>query len=256
MEKSNNFKKNCELFQNLRMRVDFFEIIKIMKKKRTKKEVVKFLFFRYYEIISHFILIPCNTLLKTILGGVFMKKIISIFLCLFIGNFMLIGCMQDEVIIKAEASSEITENQTVTEEKQTEYICVYVCGQVANPGVYQVAADARVCDALEMAGGILEDGNALVLKQAEHMTDGETIYVPGMDENVEITDSSDDGKVNINTASKEELMTLPGIGESKADIIIEFREEHGAFQSIEELMEIQGIKEGVFNKIKDYIKTS
>lgn len=51
-------------------------------------------------------------------------------------------------------------------------------------------------------------------------------------------------------------MTLPGIGESKADIIIEFREEHGAFQSIEELMEIQGIKEGVFNKIKDYIKTS
>lgn len=256
MEKSNNFKENCEFFRNLRIWMIFFEIIKIVKKKRTKKEVVNFLFFRYYETISYFISFQRNTLLNIILGGVFMKMKNSIFLCFFIGSFMLAGCTKDEVIIKAEVSSEVTEMKRNDEEKQTEHIYVYVCGQVEKPGVYKVAADARVCDALELVGGILEDGNAEILKQAEHMTDGETIYVPSVNEDSPEEGSKDDGKVNINTASKEELMTLPGIGESKADIIIEYREEHGAFQSIEELMEIQGIKEGVFNKIKDNIKTS
>lgn len=179
-----------------------------------------------------------------------------IFLCLFLGNFLLTGCMQEEVIIQAEVSSEGTESGKTEPEKQTESIYVYVCGKVVNPGVYQVPADARICDVLILAGGVLEDGNAEGLKQAEHMTDGETIYVPGKDEGTEEACLVDDGRININTATKEELMALPGIGDSKADVIINYREEHGAFQNVEELMKIPGIKEGVFNKIKDNIKTS
>ena len=65
---------------------------------------------------------------------------------------------------------------------------------------------------------------------------------------------SDSGKININTATKDEIMTLPGIGESKASDIIRYRDEHGSFKTIEEIMNIQGIKEGVFNKIKDLIQ--
>ena len=64
---------------------------------------------------------------------------------------------------------------------------------------------------------------------------------------------SSDGKININTADKEQLMTLPGIGESKAAAIISYREKHGSFRSVEELMEISGIKEGVFQKVRDMI---
>ena len=67
------------------------------------------------------------------------------------------------------------------------------------------------------------------------------------------TDQKDEGKININTADKEDLKTLPGIGDAKADSIISYRESNGGFQAIEDLMNVEGIKEGVFNKIKDKI---
>ena len=148
-----------------------------------------------------------------------------------------------------------------TENPDGQNIYVYVCGHVNHPGVYAVSAQARICDAIALAGGISEDGCGEALHQAEHMTDGETIYVPGIDEAIEYGEDragtmkdAEDDRVNINTASKEELMTLPGIGESKADTIVQYRDEHGAFTSIEGLMEIPGIKEGVYNKIKEKIK--
>ena len=139
-------------------------------------------------------------------------------------------------------------------ENTGQMIYVYVCGQVNEPGVYALSREARICDALEMAGGVTEDGWPEALNQAEHMTDGQTLYVPSHDETTEVQSEAEDGLVDINRANKEQLMTLPGIGESKADVIIQYREEHGAFVSPEELMQIPGIKEGVFNKIKDKIK--
>ena len=147
-------------------------------------------------------------------------------------------------------------------ESQDECIYVYVCGHVAKPGVYTLQPDARICDAISLAGGVLEDGRGEALNQAEHMTDGQTLYVPGKDEalngavSVAVGSSEEDGRIDINIATKEELMTLPGIGESKALTIIQYREEHGAFEKIEGLMEIPGIKEGVYNKIKEKIKVS
>ncbi len=154
-------------------------------------------------------------------------------------------------------------------------IYVFVCGHVVSPGVYELVSGDRIYDALALAGGVTEDGRAEALEQAMPVSDGQTIYVPGIDEEWErpsqtgtgTADNTDGGLsesaggsglessdcVNINTASKEELMTLPGIGESKASDIIRYREEHGSFNSIEELMNIQGIKEGVFSKVKDRI---
>lgn len=186
---------------------------------------------------------------------------------LLVGSFLIMtlaGCEQADTFTIATENKSTAEGLQVEESAETGQantteacIYIYVCGHVKQPGVYQLSVDARICDALAKAGGVTADGNAEALAQAEHMTDGQTIYVPGNEE----SDNSgqnieDDGLININTASKEELMTLPGIGESKAVTILQYREEHGSFQSVEELMEIPGIKEGVFNKIKSSIKVS
>lgn len=183
------------------------------------------------------------------------KYVFLIFCFIFV---VLFGCNKKDTVFISEENDVNTESSsTSTQEtvtKQTESIYVYVCGYVEKPGVYELKSDARICDALELAGGVLEDGKPEALNQAEHMTDGQTLYVPGKQEEAEVLEASEDGLVNINTANKDELMTLPGIGESKAELILEYRNEHGAFQSIENLMDIQGIKEGVFNKIKDAIK--
>ena len=159
----------------------------------------------------------------------------------------------------AGTESLITEyvQESVSAKEQTagtEEIYVYVCGYVKQPGVYCLSGESRICDALLLAGGVLAEGNAEALNQAEHVTDGQTLYVPGIGENIRDESVSEDGLLNINTAVKEDFMALPGIGESKAAVIIQYRQDHGSFESIEELMEIPGIKEGVFNKIKDKIK--
>ncbi len=177
--------------------------------------------------------------------------------------------------------SHISENESRTEGEATEdlpaeagteaakLIYVYICGAVAAPGVYAIEEGSRVCDLFTVAGGLTEEAATDYWNQARVLVDGEMLYVPTVEEAKERTDSeksaasgvtglanadsSTTGKININTASKEELMTLPGIGESKALAIIAYRQEKGAFSSIEQLKEISGIKDGVFSKIEDYI---
>lgn len=157
------------------------------------------------------------------------------------------------------------------------FIYVDVRGQVKNPGVYQLPGGSRIYEAIERAGGMTKEAAEASLNQAEKLTDGQQIYVLSKDEQETARESgvypanaaantdasaaknsagagaSGDGKVNLNTAMKEELMTLTGVGEVKADSIIRYREEHGAFQSVEDVKKIEGIKDGVFNKIKDQI---
>jgi competence protein ComEA len=138
-------------------------------------------------------------------------------------------------------------------------VFVYICGAVTNPGVYEMDSGSRICDVLEQAGGFSEEASTTYLNLAEFVSDGQKVYVPTQEElTVELlaeeeTAEAGSGKININTASKEVLVTLPGIGESKADSIIAYRTEHGGFSSIEEIMEIPGIKEAVFSKIKELI---
>lgn len=139
-------------------------------------------------------------------------------------------------------------------------IFVYVCGEVGSPGVYELPADSRVYEAVNAAGGMKETAAVSYLNQAEKVSDGQKIYVPsqeeaaGQDVNAQGTGEMNDGRVNLNTASKEELMSLSGIGEVRAEAIVRYREEKGGFTSVEELKEIEGIKDGVFNKIKDQVK--
>ena len=181
--------------------------------------------------------------------------------------------------VKDEKSSEFREAAVLTEEEtssddqqadispQDENIYVYVCGEVTAPGVYELPAGSRMFEAIEAADGMTGKAADSYLNQAEKLTDGQQVYVPsekeisekehvsGMTSPGSRAGEADDGKVDLNTASKEELMTLSGIGEVKAEAIIRYREEKGGFTSIEELKEIEGIKDGVFNKVKDQIKT-
>ena len=159
---------------------------------------------------------------------------------------------------QTEGNKDIKEGKSDSEkEKSTENIFVYVCGAVQKPGVYEFLPGQRICDAIAAAGGLSEQAAGDSLNQAEVLSDGQMLRVltteqPGQ----ETAESSRDGRVDINTADASALMSLPGIGQSKADAIIAYRNEHGAFKAPEELMNISGIKEGVYQKIKDSIKVN
>lgn len=164
--------------------------------------------------------------------------------------------------VQQDSESDTTEDKEKGDGESAS-IYVYVCGQVAQPGVYILPEGSRVCDLFEMAGGFTQAAATDYWNQARLLTDGEMLYVPTAEEvedrqfdgDTTSQNSTDDtNKVNINTASKEELMTLPGIGEAKALAIIAYRQENGPFSSLEELKEVEGIKDGVFSKMKDYIE--
>ena len=183
-----------------------------------------------------------------------------------------------------EASDALADNTEKTENIETndsQSFVVYVAGYVNNPGVYELSAGSRVIDAIDAAGGYSKKAYDNYLNLASLISDGQMIYVPSEEEvesgSIErgvasgadgsgvggVTGGNGGGNggnssgsgalVNINQASKEELMTLPGIGESKADKIIAYREANGRFNSPEGIMEISGIKDGLYNKIKDKI---
>ncbi len=166
----------------------------------------------------------------------------------------------------SEEDSDIRKDVSRGNEKSEGKICVFVCGEVAAPGVYELASDSRIYQAIEAAGGLSESAAEDYVNQAELMTDGQRIYIPSAGEvqtnglgtldsggNDAGGQSASDGRVNLNTAGKEELMTLTGIGEKKAEAIIQYRDVSGGFGSIEELMQVEGIKEGTFEKIKEDI---
>lgn len=185
------------------------------------------------------------------------------------------GCASDTVqYVNSEDNTEAgmwaeTETETSTEEKKQKLIYVYICGAVHTPGVYPMPEGSRICDLFEVAGGLTKDAADSYWNQARILVDGEMIYVPTRKEAEERTveeraaaagiagitekDNDEDGKVNLNTASKEELMSLPGIGEARALAILSYRQEIGGFSTVEELKQIAGIKDGIFSRIKDYI---
>lgn len=158
---------------------------------------------------------------------------------------------------RTEWSVDLSEETEETEETEATQICVYVCGQVQAPGVYYLDAGSRICDAVSAAGGCLDTADTCAVNQAERLVDGSRIYIPQEGETAVSISTGDipqaDGLVHLNRADKETLMTLPGIGETKADAILEYRDSHGGFTKKEELMDIPGIKDGVFRKIEDYI---
>lgn len=146
-----------------------------------------------------------------------------------------------------------TVSQTV-KETQAVGIYVYVCGHVNNPGIVCVRQGDRIYKAIELAGGMSEDADINAINQADYVSDGQKIYVPSLGENYTIQSGEEvNGLININTADANSLMSLPGIGESRAEAIISYRDTNGSFGTIEDIMNVAGIKEAAFAKIKDYI---
>ena len=179
-----------------------------------------------------------------------MRRMIMIGVCLLM-LFLVTACSSRE---KETVSLETVSEEEVSEtEGGTGTIFVYVCGAVQEEGVYELPAGSRVYEAVQLAGGFRGDAATSAVNQAEVLTDEARLYVPTLAEAL-AEKSEEDGKVNINTATKEELMSLPGVGESRAESIVKYREEVGAFRSIEDIMSVSGIKEGLFTKIKDLIK--
>ncbi|ORX23467.1 transporter [Thermoanaerobacterium sp. PSU-2] len=147
--------------------------------------------------------------------------------------------------------------ETIENEKSKE-IKVYVTGLVKSPGVYTMREGDRIDDAIKMAGGALDGADLSDINLAEKLKDEQMIKVPKIGENYASNDKSSssnatNGKININTATKEELDTLPGIGEVTAQRIIDFREQHGNFQRIEDIMNVSRIGPKLFEQIKDKI---
>ena len=151
----------------------------------------------------------------------------------------------------AGEEAEPAESTSVTED---ENIWIYICGEVNNPGVYMLNKGSRVFEALEMAGGFTDNAAKNSVNLALLLKDGDQIIIPDISSPGAVCDggSEDEGMININTASMEQLITLPGIGRAKAQAIIEYRELH-PFSSADEIMNVSGIKGNSFEKIKDRI---
>lgn len=165
--------------------------------------------------------------------------------------------------------------------EETKTLVVHICGAVSAPGVYELPAGSRIIDAVEAGGGFLPEAEEACCNLAEEIVDGCQIYImtktescadgqtekkagiqTSPDSDMQTTDRNvrsnsatalENGLVNLNTADVAALMTLPGIGESRAKAIISYREQHGAFAQIEDIMKISGIKQAAFSKIKDKI---
>lgn len=165
------------------------------------------------------------------------------------------------VDISSETSSDSDIEETVT---------VYVCGAVKAPGVYELSSDERLIAAVEAAGGFLPEADTIYVNLAARLQDGMKLKIPTLSETAQMDegdlqsyDESEDNAdnknggaaalVNINTADRDMLKTLPGIGDGIAGRIIEYREQNGRFKKPEDIMNVTGIKSKLFSKFKDHI---
>ena len=162
--------------------------------------------------------------------------------------------VKEEAVAGEEAAASASEETPASGE-----VVVHVAGAVSAPGVYTLPADSRVDDAVRAAGATA-DADLSQLNLAQKLADGQKITVPAAGEtpapvdNAAPSDSSQSGAlININTATQEELETLPSIGEVRAQAIIAYREEHGGFRTTDELMEVSGIGEKIFADIAPHI---
>ncbi len=124
-------------------------------------------------------------------------------------------------------------------------IIIEIKGEVKYPGLYQISSTARVYEVINIAGGFTADADYSVLNLAEKVKDGSVIHIASR--------KKSENKISLNYASLEELMTLKGIGEVKARSIIDYREAVGRFRSLDELKNVQGISENLFEQIKEQL---
>lgn len=162
-------------------------------------------------------------------------------------------------LVQEDATAGETAADSAAPENANGEVVVHVAGAVSSPGVYTLPADSRVDDAVRAAGATA-DADLSQLNLAQKLADGQKITVPvagaaPADGSSAATtaDSDNSGLINLNTATQEELETLPSIGEVRAQAIIAYREEHGGFRTTDELMEVSGIGEKIFADIAPHI---
>ena len=176
-------------------------------------------------------------------GGLFSKKEESV---------------EETTVVETTVLAEKTEASTT----QETVIFVDIKGAVKNPGVYQMKVGDRVKDALDAAGGLTAEADSQKVNLAQRVEDQMVIVVPKVGEEAEEIpagetrkEATKEGKVNINTATVEELKTLKGVGEKKAEAIIEYRKKNGSFQTKEDLMKVRGIGKKLFESFQERIVT-
>ena len=171
------------------------------------------------------------------------------------------------VLSASSASDSIRESSHDTSAESTvEMISIYICGEVNKPGIYRVEAGTILSDVADKAGGFTDNAAldhlnlvyiftknmSVFIPNDDNLSEGDSVIMRRSNDSNAGTDSNISQLVNINTSSKEQLLALPGIGESTASAIIKYREEH-VFDSIEDIMNVSGIGEAKFSKIKDMI---
>ena len=129
---------------------------------------------------------------------------------------------------------------------------MHICGEVVNEGVYEVEKGTRIYELIEMAGGLTEEAASEGVNQARVLEDGEQIIICTKEE-LESSSSGESEFININRADVNGLCQIPGIGESRANDIIKYRDEQGGFSTVDDIMKVPGIKAGTYEKIKEYI---
>lgn len=164
-----------------------------------------------------------------------------------------------------EVSENTSTDSSFDDGEEVPELVVYVCGAVNEPGIYALPAKSRLYEAVAMAGGFSGEADPAYHNLARDITDGERIYILSVAETKALTteqqvagaeagvNSKENGRINLNTATAEQLMELPGIGEAKATAILAYRANIGAFTDIEEIKNVSGIGEAMFEKIKDKI---
>lgn len=196
-----------------------------------------------------------------------MKRTICFGLWMALTAFFLLSCGRKSVLLTDERQETLGEGSLPgagedsrdlllsESESSKALIVVHICGYVMEPGVYETEEGSRVYQIIELAGGFAPGAAEGYLNLAETVSDGQKLVVPSLEEAGEdryglSPSESESSLVNINTADRDRLMSLPGIGESKALAIIAWRTEHGAFETIEDIMQVSGIKESAYEKIK------
>lgn len=180
-------------------------------------------------------------------------KIQIVFICIFIISGISIYIQDNE----RKASFSVNSSNI---SKNDDRIGVYISGEVKNTGVYYLKKDSRITDLINICGGLTEEADVSKINPAQKLNDSDKIIIPKKEENlntesIEDTNESDinvQEKININTATKDELTSLNGIGEATANKIINYRNKN-KFKEIEDMMNVPGIGEAKFNNIKDYI---